>query len=147
MRIMQRLCLLFLALVMGCTNDPRIATDTSEVKKTAVRGMGVLVGRVTMGLLPPIPGVRPDRPGPIPGGRSAPVTGAKILISELDGQQVRSVVTDDHGVYSISLPPGTYRIEMPPLAGGRFTRSLPANVTITEAKETRLDIFIDTGIR
>ncbi len=99
-----------------------------------------------MGPLPPAPGVRPP-PGPIPGGSTAPVVGAKILVSDLMGMRSRTVVTDDRGAYHVNLPAGTYRIEMAPLTQGMFTKDLPATVTITEGKETRLDILVDTGIR
>lgn len=63
------------------------------------------------------------------------------------GMRSRTVVTDDRGAYHVNLPAGTYRIEMAPLTQGMFTKDLPATVTITEGKETRLDILVDTGIR
>ena len=104
------------------------------------RGIGVLVGRVTSGPMFPVEGISDFR-------ARAPVPGARIIISGLDGHVIKSVQTDDEGGYSISLPPGTYRIEMAPLARTWFTKDLPATVTITEGQESRLDIRIDTGIR
>lgn len=107
---------------------------------------GLLVGRVTVGPLPPRGG-GPPPPGPLPGGSPAPVVGATIMISQPGGPAVQSAVTDARGEYAISLAAGTYRVTMdiPPTRG--FTKDLPATVTITAGKETRLDIRIDTGIR
>ncbi|TAJ85667.1 carboxypeptidase regulatory-like domain-containing protein [bacterium] len=157
MRIIRHVVpMLFLALVtgvivVGCANHPvsvnegkqeRMETfiHTGDRKSEPLRGMGVLVGKVTMGPMSPVEGLGASRP-------PAPVPAAKIVVSRLDGQETKSVVTDDRGVYSISLPPGTYRVTMAPLSGGRFTKDLPATITITEGKETHLDILIDTGIR
>jgi len=110
--------------------------------------MGALLGRVTKGPLPPVPGGGPFPPGPVPGGPPpVPVEGARIVVSDLSGRMPRSVVTNDQGFYSISLPPETYRVTMAPLALGGFTKDLPATVTITAGQQTRLDILIDTGIR
>jgi hypothetical protein len=101
--------------------------------------MGTLAGKVTRGPLSPV-----ERPG----SRGAePVSGFRVIISSLDGQQVASAVTDDQGEYRVNLPPGTYRISSGALPRGSFTRDLPATVTVTDAQEKRLDIRIDTGIR
>ncbi len=140
------LALVIGVIVVGCANDSGTATRTSEVRETAgnkaqlPRGMGVLVGTVTMGPMSPVEGIG-GLPGPVP------VRGTTIVVSGLDRQETKSVVTDDRGVYRISLSAGSYRVEMAGLTGGRFTKDLPATVNITEAKETRLDIRIDTGIR
>jgi len=114
--------------------------DSEDREAQSLRGMGVLVGRVTMGPVSPV--VRrgdPDAPVGVPD--------ARMVISGLAGQEIKSVVTDADGRYSVHIPPGSYHIDMPPLTGGRFTKDLPATVTITEGQETRLDIRIDTGIR
>jgi hypothetical protein len=102
--------------------------------------MGVLVGQVTRGPLRPV-----ERPGGPPG--AAPVPGAKIKITGLGAQESRVAVTDQDGHYRLSLPPGSYRVEMGPLPPMQFTKDLPATVTITPGQETRKDIRIDTGLR
>jgi hypothetical protein len=71
----------------------------------------------------------------------------KLVIRTLAGQEIGSVVTSEQGVYSISLPPGAYRIEATHLTGIEFTKDLPASVVISEGRETRFDIHIDTGMR
>jgi hypothetical protein len=76
-----------------------------------------------------------------------PASGVTLFISTPTGQKIDSIVTDNRGTYSISLPPGVYQITMAPPGGLEFTKDLPATITITEKQETRLDIWLDTGIR
>lgn len=100
---------------------------------------GLLTGIVTKGPISPV-----ERSG-IPS--RLPVSGVKLIISDLNEREIKSVVTDKEGRYRVNLPAGTYHIDMSPLAHGEFTKDLPASVTLTEGKETRLDIRIDTRIR
>jgi hypothetical protein len=118
--------------------DRLMEAGTHEAQ--SVSGMGVLVGRVIVGPLSPV--VRSGESGAPVG-----VPGARIVISRIGGEETTALVTDDHGGFRVPLPPGSYRIDMPPLTGGRFTKDVPATVTITEGQGTRLDIRIDTGIR
>jgi hypothetical protein len=114
--------------------------DTGNREAQALSGLGTLIGRVTMGPMFPVGrSGDPDAPAAVPG--------ARIVISSMDGQEIASAVTDKAGGYRVPLPPGSYRIDMPPLASGGFTKDLPVTVTIATGQETRLDIRIDTGIR
>ena len=136
------LSVLLLALLMsitsaGCANTPGTATQSSKEKKTVERG--ILTGKVIRGPLSPVETT--DTPS------ARPASGVKLVILTPAGAEIDSVVTDDRGVYSIGLPPGTYHIEMGPLGSLEFTKDLPATVTITQGQETRLDISLDTGIR
>lgn len=136
---------LLTVIAVACTTEPGYTPGAIQVKSdvlgTRVQGgMGVLTGKVTRGPLSPVEGI-----GGVPA--SAPVPDARIVISSLDGQEIGSLVTDGQGRYTISLPQGTYRVTMPRLSGAGWTKDLPATVTITEGRETRLDIRIDTGIR
>jgi hypothetical protein len=101
---------------------------------------GVLRGRVTRS--PMVPVERIDHPVP-PG----PVAGARILVSDLVGNQVATVITDEQGEYRVDLPEGSYRVDL--LHVGRFgvTKDLPATVTVRAGQETRLDVGVDSGIR
>jgi hypothetical protein len=150
----------FLALVMGLValgysqHGVVAQTKGQDEEKTAKRtgkgngnrqrqprrGMGVLVGRVTRGPLSPVGGI-----AGLPS--SAPVPRARVLVSGPDGRQVKSAITDAHGEYRIRLPAGSYRVEMDPLPDGGWTKDLPATVTISGGRQTRLDIGTDTGIR
>ena len=114
--------------------------DTGNHEAPALKGMGALIGRVTMGPMSPVS--RSADPG-----ASAAVPGARIMISSVHGQEITMVVTEADGGYRLRIPPGIYRIDMPPLTGGRFTKDVPTTVTIAEGQQTRLDIRIDTGIR
>jgi hypothetical protein len=101
--------------------------------------LGRLAGTVTQGPVSPLGG----RGQPL----SEPAGGVRILIEDMSGHQVGSVVTDNQGRYQVELPEGTYRVKMPPLPGLKFTKDLPATVGIGAGRDSRLDIYIDTGIR
>ncbi len=128
--------------VRGKQKTLDIFLETGNRQPQSLRATGVLLGSVTSGPMSPVGGIGHDRP-------PAPVAGARLVIATMDGQKVKSVVTDDRGAYRVTLPAGTYRIEMasPALRAGRGAENLPATVTITEGNEARLDIFVDTGIR
>jgi len=140
--LLDNLRILFLiiaiSIIVGCATNHTIATQTSGMKEPA--GKGKLIGTIVRG--PTSPVGRPDMPH-----AAEPAPGIKLLILTTTGQQIGSVVSDTQGMYSIILPPGTYRIEITSLTGIEFTKSLPATVIIREGQETRLDIFIDTGMR
>lgn len=118
----------------------QVCIELGKPKAQSSAIMGVLLGRVTLG--PTAPLIFPTTP-PDP-----PVPGVRIVISSLEGVEIKSVVTDDQGRYSISLPPGTYRVELPHLPRiGMLTKYPPAIVTIFQGREACHDIFLDTGIR
>jgi hypothetical protein len=57
-----------------------------------------------------------------------------------------SVVSDSLGNFRVALPPGVYHVTMSPVRGVR-PRNMPATITIRAGSETRLNIFLDTGLR
>lgn len=129
-----------ITVVEGAGTQTIKPTETGAPEGQPRRGMGVLVGRVTLGPLAPV-----QR-----GGDSRVAEGlpdAELVISNLKGQRLRVVVTDQNGGFRVSLPAGPFRIAMRPLSRGAATKDLPATVTIVEGQETRLDIRVDTGIR
>jgi hypothetical protein len=76
----------------------------------------------------------------------ASVSGVEIRIFNSKGAMVATARTDGDGFYRVALPPGNYRVER----GAGFSgaaRNLPAKVAISPGAETRLDIWVDTGIR
>ncbi len=140
--------LILAALLLGCAFVSKVTGQTRRAHAPGNKGVGALVGRVMQGPQPPSAGPGGVRaPGPIPGGSPVPLRGAKIVVSNLNGKEVQSAVTDDQGLFRIVLQPGTYRVHMARLAGNGITKDLPAKVTISKAKETHLDIHIDTGVR
>ncbi len=147
------LCLAFVisVTVAGCANEHRNANQTSETdinipidnnnsEAQPLGEIGMLIGKVTKGPISPVEGRKNLH-------STEPVKGATIIISILDGQVIKSVITDDQGRYSINLLPGAYQIKMSPFEGIGFTKDLPATITITEGQETHLNVLVDTGIR
>ena len=123
-------------IVVGCGTDSGNFNPNDETEEVET---GTLVGEVTRGPLSPVEG------DDTPSSEVAP--GEELLIMTPTGEEVSSVITDDQGLYSINLPPGTYVVDIASIDGIEFTKDLPATVTITEGQETRVDIHIDTGIR
>jgi Carboxypeptidase regulatory-like domain len=128
------------AVVVSKRNRMHSGIDAGNPQTQSLTGVGVLVGRVTVGPLSPV-----ERSGE-PRALTA-VPGARLVISGVNAQESTSVVTDADGRYRVRLAPGSYSIEMAPLASGRFTKDLPVTVTITEGQELRLDVRVDTGVR
>lgn len=93
----------------------------------------MLVGRVAIGPLSPV-----QRSGEPQLARALP--GAHMVVSNAEGQELKGVVTDDDGSFRVALHAGSFRIDMPDIAGGRSTKDLPATVAFVEGQETRLDI-------
>ena len=93
---------------------------------------GVLTGTVT-------------RNAACPAGSCPPVpaSGVHLALSTLDGQEVKSVVTDGEGRYTTDLPSGSYRVEAAPSSGAVVTDDLPATVTVAQGQEARLDVSIE----
>jgi len=121
-------------LAVGCSGGQAVG------ESQAAGSTGALVGRAMRGPLSPV--------GGIPGVREAePVVGARVQVTGAGRTRSREAVTDDQGDYRFTLPAGTYQVTIAQLQRGEFTKSLPAAVTITNGRETRLDIWIDTGIR
>ena len=101
---------------------------------------GVLTGRVTRGPVTPA-----EKAGGPPS--SEPAAGVRIIISRPSGGEVATALTGKKGEYRLSLPPGHYQVDLAPLGHRGFARELPAPVSISRDRETRLDIRIDTGMR
>ncbi|MGB7291752.1 MAG: hypothetical protein WBD99_06255 [Thermodesulfobacteriota bacterium] len=123
-------------IIAACDADSSILNPHGETGEVAT---GTLVGEVTRGPISPVEGE--DTPS------SEPAPDEEILIMTPGGDEVKSIISDDQGLYSIDLTPSTYVVDIASLDGIEFTKDLPATITITEGQETRLDIHIDTGIR
>lgn len=109
-------------------------------------GTGILTGKVTVGPLTPVERVDVTPPVPDP----AVFTSRKLLLYEADGKRlIREIgiqAAGYHGVYNVTLKPGTYVLGYPPQGVGG-ARGLPATIYIEAGKTTTLDVDIDTGIR
>ncbi|MDD1656703.1 MAG: hypothetical protein LUO87_04945 [Methanomicrobiales archaeon] len=103
---------------------------------------GVLTGQVTIGPLCPV------EPCTVPDMLVMEAYSARgvIIRDQASGTLVESVVPEPGKDYSVSLPPGTYVVDINHIGIDR-SPDVPATVTITRDTTTRLDISIDTGIR
>ena len=104
---------------------------------------GVLQGHVTIGPLVPV--VQEGVPEPTP----APEVYAsrQIVIYASDGRtEVTRVQIDAQGNYRVTLPVGTYVVDINHVGIDRGIE-LPATVKIEAQEVTRLDVAIDTGVR
>lgn len=121
-------------------HDSQTASSKEQETKQKTPKMGVLVGRATRG---------PSSSVESPAGQFGPSSASniRIVISIEAGEAVTTGLTDTRGEYRIDLTPGSYRVEIAPLAGIEYTKDLPAVVAISAGRETRLDFHIDTGIR
>ena len=130
------LVLALLLTICGCAdNDGASRPGAKEKTQT-----GTLAGAIMRGPTCPVQTLNTPCP-------PEPASGVKLVIFTQAGKEVTSLVAARDGRYSVTLPPGSYRIELGPLRGIEFTRDLPATVTIAAGRETRLDINIDTGMR
>ena len=119
--------------IAGCSHsDGRADQSTASY--------GTLAGRVTRGPTWPVSG-----PG-IPPPPAPPVAGAELKIVDSKGAVVATARTGADGRYRLTLPPGNYRVERGSGLSG-MARNLPSMVVISPGGETRLDIWVDTGIR
>jgi hypothetical protein len=90
---------LFMNIIAGCANS----ADNQPSGKT-VTGRGKLAGSVMRG--PTSAAVKGDMPSP-----SEPAPDIKLAVLTMDGKEITFVATNAKGVYSVSLPSGSYRIE------------------------------------
>ena len=105
-------------------------------------GGGVMVGIRGFALSgPTCPVVSANDPNCAP----RPVEGATIHVIDVTGVEVAQLVTNANGEFSVTLPPGAYRVKADPVDGMVGTPD-PVQVNIAE---TTIDIEFeyDTGIR
>src|SRR5258706_1873024 len=84
-----------------------------------------------------ITGVVSDQSGAV-------VKGATVdIVSELTGQSVRAVTTDDDGRFGASLlPPGAYRLQV---TASNFKKGVVSGVPVRITETVRQDIVLETG--
>jgi hypothetical protein len=119
--------------IAGCSHS-----DSHVDQSTA--SYGTLSGQITRGPTRPVsgPGIKVP-PAP-------PVARAELKIVDSKDAVVATVRTGGDGRYRLTLPPGNYRVERGNGLSGT-ARNLPSIVAISPGGETRLDIWVDTGIR
>jgi hypothetical protein len=124
--------------IAGCTRGGGQSANAGG-QSGPTGSYGILTGGITRGPMFPV-----SRAGAPPS--PVPVAGAELRIFDLKGVLVATARTDGGGLYRVSLPSGNYRV----VRGAGFSgaaRNLPAIVAVSPGGQTRLDIWVDTGIR
>lgn len=110
-----------------------------EVQPMPSPGLGGVRGRVL--IAPACPVERSGQPCP-----EQPYVGP-IEVRDLGGKVVAEVSTDEHGRFSLELPPGVY-VLVPVRAGVRgLTPDQQIRVEVQEGVYTEVEMRVDTGIR
>jgi hypothetical protein len=101
-----------------------------------------VTGTVTAGPTCPVVTDPPD-----PSCADRPVEGAVLVVATLDGVEVARTTSDDDGGFTLSLAPGTYRLEPQPVEGLMGTAA-PIEFSVELGGPTaELVVSYDTGIR
>jgi hypothetical protein len=111
-----------------------------EGAKPLPPGLGMLTGYVTMGPVSPV-----GRLGLPPAPR--PAAGVTLVVYGPAREEVAAVTTDANGQFRVNLLPGNYQLEMAPRTDRKFSKDLPATVTISQGQKTHLDVRLDTRMR
>jgi hypothetical protein len=98
-------------------------------------------GKVVAGPTCPVESSPPD-----PRCAARPVTAATLLIQDLAGHTVATVVSDQAGAFSLTLPPGDYVLVAQPV-GGLMGTAPPLSFSVVAASPVELTVEYDTGIR
>jgi hypothetical protein len=104
-------------------------------------GPGNVSGKVVAGPTCPVESSPPDP-------RCAPrqVAGATLLVQDLAGRTVATVVSDGAGAFSVALPPGDYVLVAQPFDGLMGTAP-PVSFSVVGGSPVELTVEYDTGIR
>lgn len=134
----------------GCINEHRWAYTVSSrgaVELVDDSGDSLpagsnVTGTVTAGPTCPVVTAPPD-----PSCADRPVEGAVLVVATLDGVEVARVTSDAEGRFGLSLAPGSYRLEPPPVEGLMGTAA-PIDFSVELGMQTaELLVSYDTGMR
>jgi hypothetical protein len=104
----------------------------------------VLTGQVLIGPTCPVAAIDDNGVGVC---ADRPFAAILSIKTQDDTLEVARVATDDQGLFSTTLAPGTYRIFPLTLTGHALPRGVPATVTLEPGSVTTLDLHVDSGIR
>jgi hypothetical protein len=102
---------------------------------------GNVSGKVVAGPTCPVESSPPD-----PQCAARQVAGATLLIQDLAGHTVATVVSDATGAFSLTLPPGDYMLVAQPVEGLMGTAP-PLSFSVVAGSPVELTVEYDTGIR
>jgi hypothetical protein len=124
--------------VGGCQLFPGLGTGSSPLPSA---GAGNVSGKVVAGPTCPVESSPPD-----PQCAARPVAGATLLIQDLAGHTVATVVSDGDGVFYLTLPAGDYVLVAEPVDGLMGTAP-PLSFSVVAGSPVELTVEYDTGIR
>ena len=101
---------------------------------------GTVNGVVVAG--PTCPVERADQPCP-----PKPVPDRLVLIETAGGTVVARVTTDQNGQFTVTLPPGTYDLKVPPGSSLYPVQRTESKVTVVAGQTVHVQIELDSGIR
>jgi len=120
--------------VVGCTGPPGSSASGSAALS--------VTGRATAGPVCPV-----ERNPPDPACAERPVAGAVLIVQSASGADVARTTTDQSGRFSLSLPPGAYRLVPQPVAG-LMGGARPIEFQVKAGQRLPpLEVSYDTGIR
>jgi hypothetical protein len=126
-----------LAIVLALTALLAACGDSSLVGSSTDPSVGIAV-EVRRGPIMPV-----DRPGE---DNTAPVPGAKVVVTTASGIPVAELTTDSLGAAGASVPPGDYRIATATCPGA-MREAAPVVVTVVADSISAARLVCDTGIR
>lgn len=109
---------------------------------------GALVIGLLLSMVHPAPATAADGDVTVTGTvtveSGSAVSGVRVEISETGGPVIESTVTDSHGAYSLSVPPGTYAMAFIPPADSGFRRTDLAGEVIESDRTINLVLAPET---
>lgn len=133
-----------IAVIILAVGAVLILFQPSTMETDETKEKGFLEGTVTFMGTPCPPGEISGRPQVPP--CDGPYPNHEVIVYKSDGKTVvTKVVSNEKGVYKVSLNSGSYVIYT---QNGPFANNVKTNkVTIESGKTTKLNLVIDTGIR
>ena len=129
MKRLLPLAVLLLVVMSACARDAGSASGEP----------GTIRGTVLLGPTCPVETMSspcPDEPLP------------DVVVRVLrQGEPVDEVTSGDGGVFEISVPAGSYTLDVEPTEGGPGMFSKPVDVSVAEGETVEVTLLVDTGIR
>ena len=127
--------------VYSVTRDGTVSITSEQGDPLPSAGPGNVSGKVVAGPTCPVESSPPD-----PQCAPRQVAGATLLVQDLAGHTLATVVSDGTGAFSLTLPPGDYVLVAQPVDGLMGTAP-PLSFSVIDGSPVELTVGYDTGIR